>query len=133
MKGRDLGLKAGKILLRGVEFYAYGGVTPEERKVGQRYSVNAEMVLDISRAAVTDDLQDTVSYAEAVHIVVQTAKAEPFNLLESLASRLGEALLEKFPIQGVTIQLHKLLPPVEGTVASAGIEISLEAPSARSS
>jgi 7,8-dihydroneopterin aldolase/epimerase/oxygenase len=121
-------LTSDKIFLRGIQFYAYGGVTSEEKKVGQRYSVDLDIVVDLSRAAVTDDLRDTVSYAEAFNIVVSTAQREPFNLLESVASRIAQALLEKLPIQGVTIKLQKLVPPIEGIISAAGVEITVEAP-----
>lgn len=112
------------IILAGVELYAHGGVTDAERSTGQRYRVNLEMRLDLRRAAQSDDIDDTVSYAEAHRIVVETMRSRTFNLLESAAGEIADRLLRSLPIEGVTVELQKLLPPIDGIVAYAAVKIS---------
>jgi dihydroneopterin aldolase len=113
-----------RILLFGVEAYAYGGVTEAERQIGQRYRLDLELNLDLSRPGASDDLNDTVSYADVQRHAVEALRSRPFNLIESAATRIAGVLLDAFPVDGVTVRLHKLLPPIDGVVASAGVEIS---------
>lgn len=115
-----------KIILTGIEFYAYGGVTPAEKEIGQRYRANVELRLDLSAAARSDDIDDAVSYAEVFSLVVETARERPFNLLESLAGRIVDRLMAHFPAQGVTVQLQKLLPPIDGVIGYAAVELTRE-------
>ena len=53
-----------KISLNAMRFYAYHGVLPQEKKVGNWFSVDLELSVDLSRAALSDQLQDTLNYAE---------------------------------------------------------------------
>lgn len=113
-----------KIILSGIEFYAYGGVSAAEHAIGQRYRVNVELQADLSVAARTDSLADTISYAEVCSLVVETARERPFNLLEAVAGRIASRLLERFPIEHVSVQFQKLLPPIDGVVAYAAVELT---------
>jgi dihydroneopterin aldolase len=112
------------IILSGVEFYAYGGVTEAEKRIGQRYRATVELRLDLSRAAQTDAVEDTIHYGEVAETIVATAREAPFNLIESAAARIVDRLLQRFPAQSVTLRLEKLLPPIDGVVASAAVEIT---------
>lgn len=113
-----------RISLLGIELFAYGGVTEAERQVGQRYSVDVEVTLDLARAAESDALADTVSYAEIYQLVARTARERQFTLIESLAGRLAQRVIQRFPVQTVTVRVAKLLPPIDGIVARAVVEIT---------
>jgi len=119
-------MTADTIILSGIEFYAYGGVTPAEQEIGQRYCASIELQLDLKIAATSDSLEDTVSYADAHTIVVETAREKRFNLLESVAERIAGRLLESLPVDCVTVRLEKLLPPIDGVVGSAAVQITRE-------
>jgi dihydroneopterin aldolase len=112
-----------RIMLSGVELFAHGGVTEEERRVGQRYRLEVELRLPLSKPAASDDLNDTVSYAEVHDVSVSAIRERPFNLIESAAERVASVLLERFSVSGVTIRLTKLAPPIDGVVAGAAVEI----------
>ncbi len=113
-----------KIILSGIEFYAFGGVTEAERQIGQRYRAHVEMTIDLSRAAHSDSIADTIHYGQVYETVVHTAREQPFNLLESAAERIAQQILGRFPTQQVIVCLEKLLPPIDGVVASAAVEIT---------
>jgi dihydroneopterin aldolase len=113
-----------KIILTGIEFYAYGGVTAAEKQIGQRYRVDIELLADLSSAVQTDDIQHTIHYGHVHDLVVKTARERSFNLLESLAGRIAGRILEAFPVEAVTVRLAKLLPPIDGVIASAAVEIT---------
>jgi dihydroneopterin aldolase len=115
-----------KIILAGIEIFAHGGVSPEEKDVGQRYRAVVELELDLGVAAVSDSLADTVNYSRVHALVVQTVRERNFNLLESVTGRIADRILEAFPVERVTVQLQKLLPPIDGIVAYTAVEVSRE-------
>ncbi|HZU14764.1 MAG TPA: dihydroneopterin aldolase [Chloroflexota bacterium] len=118
-----------KLILRGIDVFAHGGVAGAEREIGHRFTVDVAMDLDVSRAAVSDDLADAVDIA-AVYDTVVTALGEgEFRLLESMAARLAERLLDRFPVNAVTLRLAKPYPPLPGVVAEEAVEITRPAPS----
>lgn len=116
------------ILLSGIEFYAYGGVSDAEREIGQRYRADVRLDLDLSRAAATDAIEDTVHYGQVHDLVVATARAERFKLLESVAGRIAERVLDRFSVERVTVRISKLLPPIDGVVAAAAVEVTRSQP-----
>ena len=114
---------ADKILLRGMHFHGKHGVSPEERIVGGRIIVDVEMEFDLTRAGVTDDIIDTISYAEVFKSVRHLVEDTESLLLEALARKITQALFEKFPMDAVTVNVRKQPPPIRGVVESAGVEI----------
>ncbi len=115
-----------KIILSGIEFYAFGGVTDAEKQIGQRYRATVELEVDLAPAAASDAIVDTIHYGQVYDAVVDTARERPFNLIESLADRIVERVLAEFPVERVTLRLEKLFPPIDGVVASAAVETSRE-------
>ncbi|GAC1523299.1 MAG: dihydroneopterin aldolase [Chloroflexota bacterium] len=113
-----------RIILADIDVYAYGGVTEPETLVGQRYRVTLSMELDLRAAEKSDDLADTVSYADAHRIVVDTIRGRRFHLLESMAGEVAQRLLCDLHVDGVTVELQKLLPPIDGVVGYAAVVIT---------
>ena len=112
------------IILSGIECFAYGGVSEAERKIGQRYRIDIELGVDTRAAAVSDAVEDTVHYGMVHDVAVAGLRSRPFNLLESAADRIATVLLQQFPAQRITVRLSKLLPPIDGVVASASVQIT---------
>lgn len=69
------------IFLKDIRCYAYHGVAPQENLIGNEYVIDLKLKVDISKAAQTDEVTDTVNYAE-VHNVIKTEMAIPSKLLE---------------------------------------------------
>jgi 7,8-dihydroneopterin aldolase/epimerase/oxygenase len=111
------------IFLEGIDVYAFGGVSESEREVGQRYRLDISLELDLRRAGVTDSLADSVSYARAYEIATGIMQSRTFNLVESQAEAIASAILEETRADAVMIRLRKLMPPLPGAVAAAGVEI----------
>jgi len=109
------------ILLEGMKFYAYHGVLEQERIIGNHYTIDLEICLDLSKASQTDNLNDTVSYAD-IYAIVRDEMAIPSQLLEHVAGRIKRRIESSFPsIGGITIKLSKHNPPVGGEVEKATI------------
>lgn len=117
--------KSTKIFLRQVRFHAYHGVLEQERRVGNDYAINVVAECDFTHAMLTDELEDTVSYAD-IYRVVKEEMAIPSKLLEHVAGRIGERLFTAFPsIQSLDISIMKVNPPFGADCEGAGVEVHL--------
>lgn len=110
-----------KILLENLKIYAYHGVLPEENMIGTYYFVDVELHTDLWKAAETDDLEDTISYAEVNEIIHQEMKIKS-KLLEHVCGRIIEKIHQKFPqISFIKIKLTKTNPPMKGECKGASV------------
>ncbi len=99
-----------------VRCYAYHGVLPQERKVGNYFTVEITIYTDFSRAFTSDSLDDTVNYAEVCQII-QEEMAIPANLLEHVAGKIVTSLQTHFPqIEGGRVVVTKEKPPILGEI-----------------
>ena len=106
-----------RIELRGLTFFAYHGVLPEERQEGNTFVVDLTLEADITRAICTDELSDTINYAEAYE-VARREMSVPSLLLEHVCGRIASALLDAFSaLQRVRVCVTKKNPPIEGAGA----------------
>jgi len=105
-----------KITLSGMVFYGYHGVAPEERALGQRFTVDLEMEADLRPTGTSDDLSDAINYAEAHQIVKDVVEGTPRNLLEAVAEEVAEKVLSGLVVNAVEVRLTKPSPPIPGAV-----------------
>lgn len=120
-----MAVKSSYILLENVKFYAFHGVLPQERKVGNDYQVSLRIGYDISRAMVSDDVNDTLNYAEVYQLLSQEMSV-PSALLERVAGRIGDRLFRKFSaIQSIDLTIIKVNPPMGADSEGAGVEVHL--------
>lgn len=82
-----------KIQIKGLRVYGYHGVLDHEREEGQYFIVDATIKVDADRASSTDDISNTVSYAEIAELISENVRNNPVNLLETLAQRLANEVL----------------------------------------
>lgn len=102
-----------KILVSGIRATGFHGVLPEERKVGQSFVVDCELHLNLTSAVKNDDLTKTVNYAEVALLVREIIEGDPVNLIETLAGKIGELLLQRYrKIQKVVVTVHKPEAPI---------------------
>lgn len=114
----------GRVSLEGMEFYARHGYYEEERIIGNKYSVDVHLELDLSKAAESDKLEGTVNY-EKVYEIVANVMSIDANLLEHLAGKMIKALKSNFPnTKKVTVKVAKFNPPIKGLCQKASVELS---------
>lgn len=112
------------IFLDNMRFFAYHGVGEQETLVGNEFTVNLRLKVDIQRAAETDDVADTVSYAD-VYEAVKSEMSLPSKLLEHISGRIIHRLFRDFPqIKEIELKLSKRNPPMGADIAAAGIEVT---------
>jgi dihydroneopterin aldolase len=100
------------IKITGIRSYGYTGALPEEQVLGQWFEIDLILWLDVTQAAKSDDLQDTLDYREIINLVKQIVKTEKFALIEKLAATIIEKILTFKKIQKVHINLTKLAAPI---------------------
>ncbi len=112
-----------KIYLEDVKIYAYHGVLPEENIIGTYYILNAEIHTDLWKAAESDNLNDTISYAD-INEIIHQEMAVKSKLLEHVAGRIISKIHEKFQeISYIRLKITKTSPPMKGEMKGASIEL----------
>ncbi|MCZ7599445.1 MAG: dihydroneopterin aldolase [Gammaproteobacteria bacterium] len=106
-----------------MQFYAYHGVDPGERELGQRFEVDVELALDLRRAGAGDDLTATVNY-RAVYDLAAATMDPPCLLLDAVAERIAAGVLAGFPVDQVTVRIRKPSVPIGGVLRHAEIELT---------
>jgi 7,8-dihydroneopterin aldolase/epimerase/oxygenase len=105
-----------EIALIGLTFFGTHGVNPEETALGQRFGVDVSLWLDLSQAANSDQLEDTVSYSAIFKLVRKEVEGQPSRLLEHLAGRLIRAVFaHDTRIRKARVRVTKLNPPLKGS------------------
>ena len=114
-----------KVILRGLEIFAYHGVNPEEKRDGQLFVLDITLFADLSQARKSDSLEDTVNYA-AVRKTVQGAFTETiYNLIERAAQAVCDAVFAGFPqVEEITLRLKKPEAPMNAVFDYAAVEIT---------
>ena len=104
----------GIIELEGMEFKAYHGCLPQEKVRGNNFIVDFRGELDLSAAAESDNLEDTLNYAD-IYDIVSEEMSIPSELLENVAGRIVKSIAARFPqLESFSIRVSKSKPPVDG-------------------
>ncbi len=111
-----------KIVLTGMEFYAYHGVYDEEGTLGARFSVDVELRLALSTA---DSIRATVDYGRVFALVQAAVTGTRFRLIEALAATICERLLATEElVQEAVVRVHKPNAPLPGIVRDVYVEVA---------
>jgi|AP12_2_1047962.scaffolds.fasta_scaffold18972_2 7,8-dihydroneopterin aldolase/epimerase/oxygenase len=112
------------IFLRGMEFAGRHGVSDEERSEAQVIELDVELQLDLRQAGLSDDLAQTVDYAEVFELCRAIVEERSFRLLEGMAEQIAAGVLERFhSAERVVITVRKPGVPLDGIVEHAGVTI----------
>jgi dihydroneopterin aldolase len=112
------------IAIRGLRVHGHHGVLASERDAGQDFLVDAELSVDIDRAAALDDLAHTVDYATLSQALADIVAGPPVDLMETLASRLLDVCLADPRVLAATVTVHKPAAPVPVPVADVAVTVT---------
>lgn len=115
-----------RITLTGVTAVGYHGVFDFERRDGQPFVVDAVLYTDFTKAAETDDLQYTAHYGEVAELITKYIEGEPLNLIEGLAVRIAEGILENYNVAAVDVTVHKPKAPIEVPFGDVTVSVHRE-------
>jgi 7,8-dihydroneopterin aldolase/epimerase/oxygenase len=112
------------IFIRGLSLHAYHGVMPYEGKVGQTFTIDLKLTIDLSAAAHSDKVLDTVSYDKVVACASQAFCAQRFRLIEAAAGSVADAVLAKFQrVREIEVTIHKPHAPIAATFSDVGVTL----------
>jgi dihydroneopterin aldolase/2-amino-4-hydroxy-6-hydroxymethyldihydropteridine pyrophosphokinase len=113
-----------RIRLENMEFYGYHGALPEENRLGQRFTADVELSVNLYKAGASDSLDQTINYAEIYERVRKIIEGPPCTLIETVAGRIAEQILTAFSqITSCHVRVSKPDPPIPGNTGLVSVEI----------
>ncbi|MFT4937889.1 MAG: dihydroneopterin aldolase [Paraglaciecola sp.] len=113
-----------KIYIEGLQVYSLIGVYDWEREAKQRLLVDMQLFTDLSPAAKSDQVNDTLNYAEVASCIEKVANISEFKLLEALADAIIAAVFAGFPVQKISLKLSK--PDILPNAQNVAVELLRE-------
>jgi len=107
------------IRISGIRSFGHHGALPEEKRLGQRFTVSVDLEVDTRPAAAADDLKLTVDYAEVIRTVEGQLTGKPVYLIETLAQQIAARIL-------VTVEVNKPFAPVAADFEAISVKIRRE-------
>ena len=111
------------ITLTGLRITAHHGVFDFERENGQEFVIDVTVWLDFRAAAAADDLARTIHYGELAGEVADAVRRDPVDLIETLAERIAEVVLDHEAAERVRVTVHKPQAPIEIPFADVSVQI----------
>ena len=103
------------VYLRDLKVDCVIGIYDWERRVRQTLYIDIDLATDIRKAAVSDDIKDTLDYKAVSKRIQQFVGESGFQLVETLAEKLADIILKEFPVSWVRVRINK-----KGAVRNAG-------------
>ena len=113
------------IEIKGIKSFGYHGVLESEKVTGQDFYVDVVLEVDLTRASVTDDVSDTINYAEVTDLVVAEITGDRVSLIEKLARKIADRIKATYPQAAtVSVTVHKPQAPVNAQVKDISVTIN---------
>ncbi len=113
-----------RIFIKGLSMHAYHGVMAHEAKVGQTFTIDLDLDIDLSEAARSDKVNDTVSYDQVANCATEAFSARRFRLIEAAAGAVADAVLARFArVRAIAVTIHKPHAPIAATFDDVGVTI----------
>jgi len=109
------------VFIKQLEVRTTIGVFDWEREIKQKLVFDIELGTDIKKAALTDELQDTLDYKAISHAIHDLVEASEYQLVETVAEKVAAMVLTDFPVKWLSLELHK--PGAVSVAQSVGVKI----------
>ncbi|MAJ90778.1 MAG: dihydroneopterin aldolase [Legionellales bacterium] len=96
------------IFLRNLKIDTIVGIYDWERRIKQPVILDLEMATDIKKAAATDHIDDTLNYKAVAKRVISFVEDSEFELVETLAERIAEIIVNEFEVPWLRLSLNKI-------------------------
>ena len=112
------------LFIDNLEVFTNHGLFEEENKLGQKFIFDIECELNYKKAMFSDEMTDSISYADIAEVVVKTATTNTFNLLERLAGEILKNIFTEFPqIENINLKINKPGAPIKYHFEKCGVEV----------
>jgi dihydroneopterin aldolase len=112
-----------KITLTGLRVYGYHGVREFERRDGQDFVVDLAVWADLASAARSDDVADTLDYAELAGTAARAVGGPARNLIETVAADIAERVLGDPRAEQVEVTVHKPAAPIAAAFDDVAVTV----------
>ena len=114
------------LFIDNLEVFANHGLFEEENKLGQKFIFDIKCELNYKKAMFSDEMTDSISYADIAEVVVKTATTNTFNLLERLAGEILKNIFSEFSqIENIKLKINKPGAPIKYHFEKCGVEVKV--------
>ena len=114
------------LFIDNLEVFANHGLFEEENRLGQKFIFDIECEFNYKKAMFSDEMTDSISYADIAEVVVKTATTNTFNLLERLAGEILKNIFTEFSqIENIKLKINKPAAPVRHHFEKCGVEVKI--------
>lgn len=107
--------------------YGFHGVLEEEKRLGQRFYISAEVKTRLHEGILRDSYEDALCYARLCQHIKESVTGEKYDLIEYLAAKIGEEILEREKlVEEVMICVRKPSAPMDFALDGVSVEVSLK-------
>ncbi len=110
------------VFIQGLKIDTVIGIYDWERQIRQDVTLNIEMGFDTSVAAKTDHIDQTLDYKAVAKRLIEFVKASKFQLVETLAEKITQIILNEFKVEKVKLTLNK----GEAVTGARGVGVIIE-------
>lgn len=111
------------INVENVPCYCFIGIHEEEKKMGQKLFVDACVDVDLSGALNSDNILDALSYVDIYKYIQRVGQLKSYSLIEVLAEKIAESILEHHLVSKVKIKVHKPHIPFPEFQGDVSVEV----------
>ena len=112
------------LFIDNLEVFANHGLFEEENRLGQKFIFDIECEFNYKKAMFSDEMTDSISYADIAEVVVKTATTNTFNLLERLAGEILKNIFTEFSqIENINLKINKPGAPIKYHFEKCGVEV----------
>lgn len=114
---------ADRIELTGVKVFGHHGVFDEEKDDGQYFLTDVTVWTDVRKAAATDNLAHTISYADIAELIYTVVGGPSRDLIETVASDIATAIILDRHVHAVEVTIHKPDAPIRHPFADVAVVV----------
>ena len=112
------------VFVTGLALHAYHGVMQHEADIGQTFTLDLVLDIDLAEASRSDKLAHTVGYDQVVDVAAQIFCGQSYRLIEAAAGAVADAVLERFAqVTAERVTVHKPHAPIAATFADVGVTL----------
>ncbi len=96
-----------KIILEALEIECVIGIFDWERKIKQRVSIDLALSCDMTKAGLSDNIEDAVDYKSITKDIIALVEPSEFQLIETMATKIADLCLERGGVSSATVRVSK--------------------------
>ena len=114
-----------RVFVENLGIHGFHGLIPAEKTLGQKFYADIECLVSRTEPP-SDTMEDAVDYGKLCDLAHDISASGPFNLIETLAERIGQGVMERFPlVSQVRVRIRKPKAPIRHFLDNVGVEIEL--------